>query len=93
MKFNPRPEIKSLNELFNTIFMPEYKRDAMLFDLPSNSQILGHIAYEAGIQAIKYPSRLTGKICLAIFPLNFEKSESYVEISDEAPQEIERKKT
>lgn len=80
---NPRPEVKTLTDLYNSMFEPKYKVHSMLFDLPSNSQILGHIAYEAGIQAIKYPSKFTKNICLAIYPANFENNTSYVEISSQ----------
>ena len=33
-KVNPCPEVKTLNELYNTIFESNYKRYSMLFDLP-----------------------------------------------------------
>lgn len=86
LNVNPYPEIKSLMELYNTIFEENYKIHSSLFDLPSNSQILGHIAFEAGIHAIKYPSKFTGKNCLAIYPENFEFSDSYVQLNlDEVP--------
>lgn len=78
---NPCPEIRTLTELYNTIFETNYKRHSMLFDLPSNSQILGHIAFEAGIQAIKYPSKFSKKSCLAIYPQNFEYSDSNIQIN------------
>jgi len=79
-KVSPCPEIRTLAKLHNTILETNYKQYPMLFDLPSNSQILGHIAFEAGIQAIKYPSKFTEKTCLAIYPDNFEYSDSYVQI-------------
>ena len=84
---SPRPAIKTLNELYNTIFEENYKSHGLLFDIPSNSQILGHIAYEAGIQAIKYPSKFTKKNCLAVYPRNFENSDSYLQIKlEDAPE-------
>lgn len=79
------PEIKTLTELYNTIFEDNYKKYGMLFDLPSNSQVVGHLAYEAGIQAIKYPSKFTKKNCLAIYPNNFENSDSYVQVLTDTP--------
>lgn len=83
------PEIKTLKELYDTIFDENYRRNGMLFDLPSNSQILGHIAFEAGVQAIKYPSKFTKKTCLAIYPQNFYESEiSFVKINSETPNEM-----
>lgn len=89
------PEIKTLNELYHTIFDENYKKHGMLFDIPSNSQILGYIDYEAGIQAIKYPSKFTKGNCLAIYPKNFENSDSYVQVNlsetPEAMKEIDKR--
>lgn len=86
---NPCPEIKTLNALYDTIFANDYGRHSFLFDLPSNSQILGQIAFESGIQAIQYPSKFTGMDCLAIYPENFEFSDSSIELnSDEMPGSI-----
>jgi len=55
------------------------------YDIPANSQIFGQLAMLAGIDGILYPSKLTGKDCLAIFTTNFEQSNSFVELSDESP--------
>jgi len=88
-KVDPCPEIKTLTELHNTLFEENYKRHSLLFDLPSNSQILGHIALEAGIHAIKYGSKFTGKHCLAIYPENFELGDSYIQLNpDEVPSSM-----
>ncbi len=62
----------------------------ILFSIPANCQILGHIAYEAGIEGILYTSVKDGKKCAAIFPRNFNNSSSFVEIDRrKAPPEIE----
>lgn len=87
-KLHPYPEVKTVTQLYNSIFESNYQQYSMLFDLPSNSQILGHIAHEAGIHAIKYPSKFTGKHCLAVFPSNFEYSDSSVMIDSETPNSL-----
>lgn len=52
-------------------------------DVPANSQILGQLAHESGIEAILYPSKMSStKKCLAIFPENFSNSDSFVKIQD-----------
>lgn len=58
------------------------------FDVPSNSQIFGHLVYSSGIEGILYPSKLTGKTCLAVFPNNFAESDSFLVMDDEPPHEI-----
>jgi hypothetical protein len=60
--------------------MPE----PMQFDVPANCQLFGDLVASAGIEAILYPSKLTGSECLAIFPQNFS-GDSYVALDDPAP--------
>ncbi|MDE2313913.1 MAG: hypothetical protein KGL04_07050 [Elusimicrobia bacterium] len=47
--------------------------------VPISSQLFGQLAADAGIEGIVYPSKFSGKDCLAVFPQNFE-NESYVVI-------------
>jgi hypothetical protein len=61
-------------------------------DVPANSQIFGALIYQAGIEGILYPSTLTGKECLAIFPNNFAVTSSYIQLDDEPPHaKVERR--
>lgn len=76
----PMPPVKNLDELEKTIFANDWRLMPMQFDVPANSQILGQIAYSAGIEAIVYPSVKTGKKAMAIFPGNFNHSDAYIEI-------------
>ena len=81
----PEPNIvQSPKKLMKTLLEPDWRKHPMDADLPSNSQLFGHLVYLAGIEGILYPSKLTGKICLAIFPRNFASTSSYLEI-DEVP--------
>lgn len=90
IKFTPMQEVKSLDGLYKTIYSQDWRQMPILFSIPANCQILGHIAYEAGIEGIIYTSVKDGKKCAAIFPRNFNNSSSCVEIDrNKAPSEIE----
>jgi hypothetical protein len=51
-----------------------------LFDLPSNSQLLAKILFDAGFEAIIYKSSKTGKRCIAVFPQNLKHTDSFIEL-------------
>lgn len=68
--------------------MANWRDMPMLWDIPANSQILAQIAYAAGIEAILYPSKITCKNCLALFPKNFQQSDSYIKLEGEIPKEV-----
>jgi len=80
LKISTMPPVKSLEELQKTIFADDWRLMPMQFDVPANSQILGQIAYSAGIEAILYPSVKTNKNALAVYPENFHNSDAYIEI-------------
>lgn len=89
LKIKPTLAINNLKQLYQTIFDNDWRYHANQCNIPSNSQILGQIAYEAGIEAILYPSTKDGKHCLAILPKNFQSGESFIKINDKhAPSEI-----
>lgn len=77
---NPRLPVNSLNQLYNSIFVEDWRLAPMQFDVPANSQIIGQIAKNAGLEAILYPSSKTSHLSLCIFLDNFKNSESYIEI-------------
>ncbi|MCH8075173.1 MAG: RES family NAD+ phosphorylase [SAR324 cluster bacterium] len=78
----------SPSNLLNSIMGFYWKEFPTLFSVPSNSQILGQIAWLAGIEAILYKSiRGTGR-CLAIFSQNFINSPSFIELDDATPPGI-----
>lgn len=82
----PRPGIvKKINELLNTLLHPDWRQLPSNYDVPSNSQIFGHLIYSAEIEGVLYPSKFTKKLCLAVFPRNFVGTDSYVALDDEAP--------
>lgn len=76
--------VRSKSELIKSILQSNWRDMPVQVDVPSNSQIFGQLAYESGIEAVLYPSRMSSeKKCLAIFSKNFEKSNSYVKIQDQ----------
>lgn len=77
---NPLLPVNSLNQLYDSIFIGDWRLAPMQFDTPSNSQVVGQIARNAGFEAILYPSVRNKHPSLCIFPDNFENSDSYIEI-------------
>lgn len=77
--------VEKPRELFDSIMVPNWRQQVALYDVPSNSQIIGHILNEADISAVLYNSKLTGKECIAIFTDNFENTNSFIELDDDAP--------
>jgi hypothetical protein len=77
--------VKTLSELLATILDPRWRIFPMQWDIPANSQILGQIAADAGIEGIVYPSSLTGQPCIAVYPQNFVNSSSFLQIGDPLP--------
>lgn len=81
--------MKSANDFISTFLMSDWRLFPMQFDVPSNSQIFGQIAHEAEIEAILYPStKKSDKLCLAVFPKNFDMSDSYIKMQDKAPKGV-----
>jgi hypothetical protein len=77
--------VKTKKMLLNTLLDPKWRVMPTCYDVPSNSQIFGHLIYMAGIEGILYPSKFTNIPCLAIFPRNFSATESYIAMDDEIP--------
>jgi len=84
---NPPQMIKSVDILLSALLNKQWRIEAALYDVPSTSQIFGQIALIAGITGILYPSKFTGKNCLAIFTQNFKDSTSWVKIADAIPDD------
>ncbi len=79
--------IRSTNRLLDSLLDPHWRTVPANYDVPSNSQIFGHLCYTAGVEGIVYPSKLTGKHCIAIFPNNFPNTSSYIKLDDELPHD------
>lgn len=78
--------------LYHSMMDPNWRIHPQL-DVPSNSQILGQIVYQAGLHGIIYPSTKNDDgVCLALFPQNFRYSGSYVELTGEIPSTVNVKR-
>lgn len=77
--------VKTANVLLDTLLHPDWRQIPSSADVPSNSQIFGHLVYVAGIEGILYPSKFTGKLCIVIFPRNFNGTDSFIVLDDRAP--------
>ncbi len=77
--------VKTADKLCETLLHHDWRQLPSNYDVPSNSQIFGHLIYSSGIEGILYPSKLTGKLCLVIFPRNFIGTDSYILLDDETP--------
>lgn len=86
IKIKPPTEIKNIMSLMKTLLEPNWRVMPMQFDIPANCQIFGQMAAHAGIEGILYPSKFTGKKCIAVFPHNFT-PDSFVEVEGEFPPE------
>jgi hypothetical protein len=84
----PEPStVKTPTELLTSLLYNDWRVAPMSFDVPANSQIFGHLILSAGIEGIIYPSKLTKKDCLVIFPQNFEQTASFIQLDDQVPHD------
>lgn len=77
--------IETVDQLIAVLSDSSWRNSPMQLEIPSAPQIFGQLVMEAGVEGIIYPSMYTDKACLAIFPRNFEKSESFVQLDDTPP--------
>jgi hypothetical protein len=73
------------SQLMKSLVADDWCLHPMVYDVPANSQIFGQMISGVGIEGTIYPSKLTKKACLAIFPRNFENSSSFIQLDHEAP--------
>ena len=55
------------------------------YGIPATPQVFGRLLLDAGFDGIVYPSTKGSRDCVALFPVNFSKSESFVEVADQGP--------
>lgn len=80
--------IRTTTQLQNAIRDHNWAANPAMLNIPSASQIFGQIVHDAGIQGILYRSKHTEKVCLAIFPSNFENEDGQVYLDDKAPDGV-----
>lgn len=57
-----------------------WRRDAEFLSVPSASQIFARYIEAAGYEGALYPSQQGGTLCLALYPKNFQDSDSYIAV-------------
>jgi len=82
----PMPRVvRTTGDLLRMLLAAEWRQWPMQIDVPAAPQLFGQLVSESGLDGILYPSRFTHKRCLAIFPKNFARSDSFVELDDPPP--------
>lgn len=84
--------VATVSALMFAILNPDWRIWPMNLDVPAVSQIFGQVVESVGIEGIIYPSKFTGRSCIAIFPQNFDADESYIELVGDVPSSIKIKR-
>ena len=85
LNLDPPDILQSGKLLLETVLDKNWRNHPVNLEVPSNSQIFGHLLLISGIEGVLYPSKLTGKDCIALFPQNFENGNSFIKLDGEAP--------
>lgn len=85
LDMHPFQVIKSPTLLLKTLLDPNWRAVAAMADIPANSQIFGQLVMAAGIEAILFPSVRGEARCLAVYPQNFQNTESFLQIDPPVP--------
>lgn len=80
--------LRSPRQLQNEVLTKNWRGAPVQFGVPAPSQILAGLIYDAGYEAIRYPSSKNGALCLAVFPSNFASAHTYVALSDPPPHGV-----
>ncbi len=88
----PPFNLTEIAQLKQSLLLNDWRAWPIQMQLPANSQIFGRLIVESGFEGIIYPSAKGKGKCIAIFPENLAGTESYVELSDKAPDGVVHKK-
>jgi hypothetical protein len=77
--------VKTVSQLMDSILNANWRHVPILCEIPANGQILGQLLLQAGVEGVLYPSKKTGKKCIAIFPTNLVNGPSFFELDDDPP--------
>ncbi|MEX0707794.1 MAG: RES family NAD+ phosphorylase [Woeseia sp.] len=77
--------VRNAGALKKTLLAKEWRQYPSQYEIPANPQVFGRLAVDAGFDGIIYPSTKGPNACIALFPTNFAKSDSFVEIADAPP--------
>lgn len=84
----PPTVVRSVGQLLGLVMSADWRRLPMRVDVPAGSQILGQLAWDAGIEGIVYPSARTGAACVVVFPENLASS-SFVRLDHDPPPGVQ----
>lgn len=79
--------ISTVKGLKDSLLDPSWRLRPVQYQVPSNSQIFGHLVYLSGVQGVLYTSKLTKKDCLVVFPTNFKNTDSFLKFDDNRPDD------
>ncbi len=82
----PMEIVRDPKTLLRSMQIQRWRELGMQLAIPTNSQILGRLAFEAGYDGILYTSVRGNGRCLCLFVENLTHSETFVELSDPAPR-------
>jgi len=84
----PMKILKLPRDLKMSIHERDWKASPTQVNLPANPQVFGKLVYDAGIEGILYNSTKGRGSCLALFPKNFDRSESFVMLEDDSADTV-----
>ena len=82
---SPMKVIQTPDVLIETLLSLRWRELGMQLGIPSNSQVFGRIAFEAGYDGIVFKSARGGGRCLCIFLENLTHSETVLQLPDPVP--------
>lgn len=84
----PMTVMKLPKDLKTSIHERDWKAAPTQVNLPATPQVFGKLVYDAGIEGILYNSTKGNGSCLALFPKNFDGSESFVMLEDDSANTV-----
>ena len=72
-------------ELKSSLLTQDWRLYPSQYEIQASSQAFGRLLLESRFDGVIYPSTKGPRNCLALFPTNFVDSESYIEVTDNAP--------
>jgi len=86
LKGDPPRLIKTSRELLDALLAPQWRELPMQLGIPSTSQIFGQLVSQSGVEAISFPSKFSGRSCLAIYPQSFVGASSRLVLDGDPPR-------
>jgi len=68
-----------------TLLGNDWRHWPVQYQIPANPQVFGRLIRDAGYEGIIYPSTKGKGKCIALFPENFNGSDSFLQLADEPP--------